>query len=254
MTVGANAATALLIVAGLWIAIAAALSIIAAMRIRRARAVVAAAVAMRGLLAAAPARPLIVRPDGSIDIDRDLVRDLGLDHDPARIDDLGGDGSGIIASDLDLLRSDLEQAALSSRALRRTVRLAASNRVVEVRGLFEIRPEQVEVAGDEARSIAAEIVDPRRVMVEPKVADQSLVDVDASVGTNDQRARRRRREQAAHRNGSFDHRPRAADAHRRDDRQRRGDRDPQAGNDQKRRGRVRADRHLSSPARIMMIQ
>jgi len=124
MTVGANAASALLVIAGLWIAVAAALSIIAAIRVRRMRAVVEAAAAMRGLLEAAPARPLILRPDGSIDIDRQLVRDFGLAHQPGRLDDLAGEQSGIIGADLESLKVDLAEAAVSARPLRRTIRLA----------------------------------------------------------------------------------------------------------------------------------
>ena len=134
MTVSANAAAALLIVAGLWIAIAAALSIVAARRIRGARSVVGVAAALRGLLEAAPARPLIVHPDRTVDADRQLIRDLGLDRDPKHIDELGGEGGGIVPDDLISLKSDLDHAALSATPLRRTVRLAASNRAVEVRG------------------------------------------------------------------------------------------------------------------------
>ena len=134
MTAGPDAAAAIIVVAVLWVAIAAALAILAGRRIRSAHAVVEAARQLRALLEAAPARPLIVRPDGTIEIDATLQRDLGFDVAPTRLDELGGDGAGLLDSDLAALRDDLSLAVLNARPLRRTVRLVPSDRVVEVRG------------------------------------------------------------------------------------------------------------------------
>ena len=134
MIVGPGAAAAIIVVAILWLAIAAALSLLAARRIRRAQAVLGAAQQMRGLLEAAPARALLVRPDGTVDIDAQLLRDLGIEGQPTRLDELGGEERGIVTSDLAVLQSDLAIAALGAKPLRRMVRLAASNRVIEVRG------------------------------------------------------------------------------------------------------------------------
>ncbi|MCY7339383.1 MAG: PAS-domain containing protein [Sphingomonas bacterium] len=132
--VGPNVASAIIVVASLWLAIAAALSLLAGRRIRRAAGVVGAAQQMRSLLEAAPARPLLVRPDGTIDIDHILLRDLGIEDQPTTLDQLAGEDRGLVAADLMVLKSDLAAASLGARPLRRMVRLAASNRVVEIRG------------------------------------------------------------------------------------------------------------------------
>ena len=134
MTANPQLLAAILVVAALWLAIAAALSVLASLKIRRAQAVVGTAKQLKGLLEAAPARPLLVFPDGSIDTDRILLRDLGIEDSPTRFDQLGGEQQGIVTADLMLLKADLVVAALGAKPMRRMVRLAASNRVVEVRG------------------------------------------------------------------------------------------------------------------------
>ena len=134
MTANPQLLAAILVVAALWLAIAAALSVLASLKIRRAQAVVGTAKQLKGLLEAAPARPLLVLPDGSIDTDRILLRDLGIEDSPTRFDQLGGEQQGIVTADLMLLKADLVVAALGAKPMRRMVRLAASNRVVEVRG------------------------------------------------------------------------------------------------------------------------
>ena len=69
-----GAAWVALALAALWIAVAVILSVAAARRIRSAGAVVASARSMAALLDVAPARPLLVRPDGRIEIDPRLHR------------------------------------------------------------------------------------------------------------------------------------------------------------------------------------
>ncbi|MCY7398369.1 MAG: PAS-domain containing protein [Sphingomonas bacterium] len=141
MTANPDVAAAIIVVAVLWVAIAAALAILAARRIRRAQAVVATARRLRALLEAAPARPLIVRSDDSIEIDAVLQRDLGFEEIPTLLGQLAGDGHGLMSDDLALLTADLRLAALSAKPLRRMVRLAASDRVVEVQGALAPAPE-----------------------------------------------------------------------------------------------------------------
>src|SRR6185369_11223364 len=99
MIVGANAAAAIIVIAALWVAFAAALAILAARRLRRAQAVLGAARTMRSLLDAAPARALLVHPDGSIEADSKLVRELGLPSIPSRIEELASDGHGFDPED-----------------------------------------------------------------------------------------------------------------------------------------------------------
>jgi len=61
--------------------VAAALSFVAVTRIRRAQALIAAARDWKGLLDAAPARPVVLHPDGRLEVDKLLLRDLGLSRD-----------------------------------------------------------------------------------------------------------------------------------------------------------------------------
>ncbi len=136
-----NTMLAAVIVAVLWIAIAAALAILAAHRVRRAQHVIDAARRLRALLEAAPVRPLMIRPDGSIDLDPMLQRDLGFTEAPTHIDELGADGHGLVPSDLEALKADLRSATLGAKPLRRMVRLASSVRIVEVHGALALAPE-----------------------------------------------------------------------------------------------------------------
>ena len=123
-----------LVIAGLWLAIAAALLVIAARRMRDASALVGSARSLASLLEVAPARPLLMRANGSIDADLRLVRELGLDRQPHSWDDLCGDDHGIVRADLEELRNAVEGAALSGTPVHLQVRAIGSDRVFEVRG------------------------------------------------------------------------------------------------------------------------
>lgn len=118
----------------LWIAIAAAVAIMAARRFRLAEAVLSVARTSASLLEAAPARPLLVRPDNRIEVDPRLLRELGLTGSPARLDGLAKKGSGIDPDDLEALAADIEAARVSAQRLVRAVRTHGSARVFEVRG------------------------------------------------------------------------------------------------------------------------
>ena len=121
-------------VALFWVGIAAWLSLFAARRARSAATVLETAQSMAGLLEVAPARPLIVRPDGGIEADHRLVRELGLKGEPTRLTDLSGDGVGLQQSDVEALQGEIAAAALSGGSIERQVRAAGSNRAFEVRG------------------------------------------------------------------------------------------------------------------------
>ena len=114
-----------LIIAGLWLAIAGALLVIAARRMRDARAVVQSAKSMAALLDVAPVRPMIVRADGSIEADHRLIRELGGDQAPKSWDDL----QGLDESDMKMLREAVQGASLSGSSIERQVKSAGSNRV-----------------------------------------------------------------------------------------------------------------------------
>ncbi len=134
MSVGAEVGFAIIIVAALWVAIGAFLSVLAVRRIRRAERLIAAAKDFRNLIEAAPARPLVVFPDGRIEPDRQLLRSLGLQSIPLRLADLSSDEAGIVAEDLEALQSAIDGAALGGKPVRLMVRIIPSGRVLEVRG------------------------------------------------------------------------------------------------------------------------
>jgi hypothetical protein len=69
----------------LWLAIAAAVAVIAARRFALAQAVLDAAKVNARLLELMPARPLVVRADQRIEIDEQLLRDLGLEKTPIKL-------------------------------------------------------------------------------------------------------------------------------------------------------------------------
>ena len=118
----------------LWVAIAAAVAIMAARRFRLAESVLSVARTSASLLEAAPARPLLVRPDNRIEVDPRLLRELGLTGKPARLEGLAAKGNGIDPEDLEALAADIETARVSAQRLVRAVRTHGSARVFEVRG------------------------------------------------------------------------------------------------------------------------
>ena len=85
---------AVVAVAALWIVVALALSVIAARRLARAGSVLDSVRSLASLLEVAPARPLLVRPDGRIEADARLLRELGFSSTPERLDQLAGDNVG----------------------------------------------------------------------------------------------------------------------------------------------------------------
>jgi signal transduction histidine kinase len=127
--------TAAIVAAALvWLAIAAAIAVVAARRFRLAETVLDVARSNAALLEATPARPLIVHGDQRIEADAQLLRDLGLKRPPARLDDLTGNDSGILEEDFAALRDDIEAARLSAGRLSRKVRAKGSARVFDIRG------------------------------------------------------------------------------------------------------------------------
>jgi signal transduction histidine kinase len=118
----------------LWLIVAAAISIFAARRFRLAEDVLGAARTSAALLEANPSRPLLVGPDGRIEIDAQLVRDLGFPSRPQHLGELGGDDHGILSGDLEGLTEDIQTARVSAGRVSRKVQASGSARVYEVRG------------------------------------------------------------------------------------------------------------------------
>lgn len=122
-------------IAGLWLAIAGALLVLALRRMREANSLVAAATSMAALLQAAPSRPLLVRPDGSVEADVRLLRELGIAGEPRVLADLFGPEQGLLDEDLELLRHAIEGVVLSGTPISQQVKAAGSSRVFEVHGV-----------------------------------------------------------------------------------------------------------------------
>ena len=134
MNVPVATAVVVALLALAWIAAAAALAMLAARRLRAAQTVLSAAQSNAALLETAPARPLVVRPDLRVEIDAQLLRDLGLTIVPQRLSDLRREDGGIVPADLDALHAALDRARASAQRVVLTVRAAGSGRVFEVRG------------------------------------------------------------------------------------------------------------------------
>ena len=118
----------------LWLVAAAALAVLAARRFRVAQDVISAARSGASLLEMTPARPLLVRPDGAVEVDPRLARDLGLPSAPDRLEGLTANDGGIAAEDFARLTQEIDGARVSAGHIACKVRANGSSRVFEVRG------------------------------------------------------------------------------------------------------------------------
>ena len=125
---------AIVALALLWVAIGATVAVMAARRFRLAQQVIAAAQANAHLIGIMPCRPMLVRPDRSIEIDELLLRDLGVNTGVSALSELAGQDSGLLPEDLTALEGDVATVQASAGKLSRTVRSNNSSRVFEVRG------------------------------------------------------------------------------------------------------------------------
>jgi signal transduction histidine kinase len=134
--VGALATTGFIAaaLAALWILIAAALSVVAARRVRDADKVLSAARSLQNLVDLSPARPLLVRGDGAIEADSRLLREIGLEASPPKLHDLAGTESGLDRGDVEALETAIREAAMSGTKFQAQVRVCGSGRVLDVRG------------------------------------------------------------------------------------------------------------------------
>ena len=137
---GADAAAAIIVIAALWVVIAAALAIMAARRIRRAQSVLGASRTMRSLLDVAPAHAILIQGDGRVDADPKLIQELGLSKAPQKLEELAGENSGLDRDDLSSLIEALADVRLGGAPLRRQLRLAGGERVLELRAALAPPP------------------------------------------------------------------------------------------------------------------
>ena len=127
----------------LWVSIAAAMSLVAARRLQLAQRVLDAARANASLLRISPARPAIVRGDGKIEADSQLIRELGLRLPPKNLSELTGEDCGLVPDDLAVLTTEIEAARASAGRVTAKVAVQGSSRVFEVRGGPAPAPEPV---------------------------------------------------------------------------------------------------------------
>jgi signal transduction histidine kinase len=130
-----------LALAAFWLLIAIVVAVLATRRLKQARTVLSAARTMAGLLSSTPARPMVVKPSGTIEIDARLSRELGFDSTPSRLADLCRDDAGVVADDFARLQELVQAAALSGGIIQCQVRLAGSGRMMEIRGAPAQAPE-----------------------------------------------------------------------------------------------------------------
>jgi len=124
------------VVAGVWLALAVAATLIGARKAAKADQALAEARAVSDLLAGAPAVPLLVYADDSIDADPRIAGWLALDKVPTRLGDLdSSDGEGGIGHEaLDALKADLADCRATANPIQRTITLPDGSRVFSVRG------------------------------------------------------------------------------------------------------------------------
>ena len=130
LSVGSLAVAALAL---LWLGLAATIAIVAARRYRLAEGVLGTARVNARLLELMPSRPLVVWPDGRIEADERLVRELGLESAPTKLSELSKDG-GIVPEDLATLSAMVEMARASAARVSCNVRSDGIGRVFDVRG------------------------------------------------------------------------------------------------------------------------
>src|SRR4051812_17028128 len=110
------------------------MSLVAARRFRLAEQVIGAARSNAALLEISPARPLVVRSDGRLEIDPRLSRELGLKSQPKSLVELHGNATGILTDDLEALTAEIESSRASASRVVAKVRVEGSSRIFEVRG------------------------------------------------------------------------------------------------------------------------
>ena len=117
----------------LWTAAAIALSYAAARRIRQARRIAEVAQSAAALLRQSPARATIVWPDGSVDIDTQLARSLGLGAGRGKLAQLGEE-SVLAGGDFAALEKAIESAREVGGSIHCRVRAEGSGQAFDIRG------------------------------------------------------------------------------------------------------------------------
>lgn len=122
------------VVAGVWLAIAVAATLIGARKAAKGEAALREARAVSDLLAGAPAVPLLVYADDSLDADPRIAAWLALDAVPTCLSELDGGENGIGPEALAELTADIVRTRATASPIQRTIALADGARVFSVRG------------------------------------------------------------------------------------------------------------------------
>ena len=129
----------LLIIAGLWMAIAAALLVVAGRRMDRARKTVEAARSLAGMMGASPVRPIMVDPDNRLDADPELLRQLAVSGRPTSLKELAA-GAGISRQAIEELDRRIVEARLSGEGFQMQLPADQSGKVFDISGRAAPRP------------------------------------------------------------------------------------------------------------------
>jgi signal transduction histidine kinase len=143
----------LAIVAGVWLGLAMAATWVGARRAAKADAALHEARAVSDLLAGAPAVPLLVYPDDSVDADPRIAAWLGLDKVPTRFAELDGGERGIGHGALALLAADIVATRATANPIQRTIALPDGSRV------FSIRVEPYSAGSEDHRAVLLWVLD-----------------------------------------------------------------------------------------------
>ena len=134
LTLSPALAAGLALGAALWLCLAV-WAILRGLRLAREGAALRAeALHTEGFLAAAPAMPLLVRPDHALQGSRRLAHALGLDALPATLADLGDADTGLPPYDLEALEREVRESGATGRAFALAARAQGSSRVFQIRG------------------------------------------------------------------------------------------------------------------------
>ncbi|MBW0145059.1 sensor histidine kinase [Sphingomicrobium clamense] len=129
----------LLIIAALWMGIAAALLVVAGRRMDRARKTIDAARSLAGMMGAAPVRPAMIDADGKLDADPELLRQLAVSGRPSTLAELGA-GAGISRDTVKALESRIAEARLSGERFSLQVEAEQSGKIFDISVMPAPRP------------------------------------------------------------------------------------------------------------------
>ena len=124
----------LAIVAGVWLALAVTATLIGARKAARAARALHEARAVSDLLSGAPAVPLLVYADDSVDADPRVAAWLALDKVPSRLAELDGGHGGIGSEALAELAADIANCRATAHPIQRTLALPDGARMFSIRG------------------------------------------------------------------------------------------------------------------------